>query len=437
MNEKYDEMDISDIGRLKIISNSSAELTSILLSKINEGICIFKVVSFMNYETIYMNDEYFNILGYEKTPYSIDLRNIMKVVLKEDSERICGKIDSHIGQGKSFDYQGYGYTVKRGRRWLRFKGFSLGKINDEEVYIMMINDETNECVNYEEYNQLLLMKEQLLREKQRYWILEETVETMLFEYSKDEDAMIISNNFPDNHERRLIHNYCETLKKGKYVHPMHIKMFTEKLNAACEKKQKGSVEYLSKISGNGYQWHRAYYTSVVDKNDNITGVMGRVDNINEEIENRKKYQYDGLTGTLLRSAGYECMEAYIREYPGKEVYLILVDLDNFKYINDTFGHLAGDEVLKKFARYVMEIFNGCGIVTRFGGDEFLIFVHDLKCEEIDKKLDELKEIIKTIDYGNLEFCYGMKKWTNGTLDEAFELIDKEMYEQKKIKGRQS
>lgn len=440
MDRKYGELDISDIGRLGLIGNVNTpdEMISMFLSRINEGICIFRVISYMDFEAIYINDEYFNILGYDKTPYSIDIRNILKVVLREDPEGICGKINSLVNQGKGFDFQSYGYTVKKGRRWLRFKGFPVCKTEeDNDVYILMIDDMTDDRVNYEEYHKLLKIKDEYLLEKQRYRILEETVEAMLFEYNKEQDIMIISNNFPDNHERRMIYNYSTVLKEKPYVHPTHIKMFTDKLNEACEKKEKGVIEYLSKISGDGYQWHRTHYTSIIDKENNIIGVMGRIYNINDEVETIKKYQYDGLTGTLLRSAGYECMETFRNENPDKNVYLVLMDLNNFKQINDSLGHLAGDEVLKGFARYTIEEFEGNGFVTRFGGDEFLIFIYDLNYDDIIFKIDELRKKVSSINDGNLGICYGLTKWVDGTLDEVFKVIDKEMYEQKKNKSRQS
>lgn len=60
--------------------------------------------------------------------------------------------------------------------------------------------------------------------------------------------------------------------------------------------------------------------------------------------------------------------------PLREVSLIFVDLDNFKKVNDTHGHLEGDEVLKKVAEILTKSVRGADVVARFGGDEFYILL---------------------------------------------------------------
>ena len=62
-------------------------------------------------------------------------------------------------------------------------------------------------------------------------------------------------------------------------------------------------------------------------------------------------------------------------------YMIMFDVDNFKSINDTYGHLFGDEVLSKIAGIINANLNGRGIAGRFGGDEFYIFTNNIKDEE--------------------------------------------------------
>ena len=56
-------------------------------------------------------------------------------------------------------------------------------------------------------------------------------------------------------------------------------------------------------------------------------------------------------------------------------YMAMIDIDNFKNVNDTYGHLYGDKVILKVAAIINSALNGRGIVGRFGGDEFFIFTN--------------------------------------------------------------
>lgn len=83
---------------------------------------------------------------------------------------------------------------------------------------------------------------------------------------------------------------------------------------------------------------------------------------------------DQLTGLLNRSGFRQAVKDAVTTHPGQGV-LIIMDLDNFKQINDKYGHPEGDVALKSFARQLEEFFNRNGDITaRFGGDEFAVFV---------------------------------------------------------------
>ncbi len=83
---------------------------------------------------------------------------------------------------------------------------------------------------------------------------------------------------------------------------------------------------------------------------------------------------DHLTGLLNRSGFRQAVREAIIAHPGQGV-LIIMDLDNFKQINDKYGHPEGDVALKSFARQLDEFFNRSGDITaRLGGDEFAVFV---------------------------------------------------------------
>ncbi|MEK4424703.1 GGDEF domain-containing protein [Solibacillus sp. FSL K6-1523] len=101
--------------------------------------------------------------------------------------------------------------------------------------------------------------------------------------------------------------------------------------------------------------------------------------------------FDSLTGVYNRTSYIEYMDRLVQKKNKVQIGLLLIDLDNFKLVNDQFGHLEGDEVLKEIAHILQQAIGEKGIVVRFGGDEFGIVMDDAT----EQKLHQLANDILT------------------------------------------
>ena len=90
---------------------------------------------------------------------------------------------------------------------------------------------------------------------------------------------------------------------------------------------------------------------------------------------------DFLTGINSRSYLFHYLIQELNNHDGKNSYLIMIDLDNFKQINDNFGHMVGDACLRAIAEKLNDIFKGYAF-GRYGGDEFLVYLHDVSEEKL-------------------------------------------------------
>jgi len=114
-----------------------------------------------------------------------------------------------------------------------------------------------------------------------------------------------------------------------------------------------------------------------------------------ENELMKLANFDSLTSLLSRQAFVARFQEKSERSPrGKACALIMLDIDNFKKINDLYGHIAGDKVLVKLAKKITEHFGKIGICGRLGGDEFIIYTdkyNDKKdlCEKLDVMLKDI------------------------------------------------
>jgi len=110
------------------------------------------------------------------------------------------------------------------------------------------------------------------------------------------------------------------------------------------------------------------------------------------------------------------------------------DLNNFKGINDTFGHNEGDLVLKTFSKALTNEARDSDVIGRLGGDEFIVWLSNCKHEYVDEYLQRLSSILEKVNNDNIkyriEFAYGVKEidcTSSETLDEIINAADEEMY----------
>lgn len=105
---------------------------------------------------------------------------------------------------------------------------------------------------------------------------------------------------------------------------------------------------------------------------------------------------DGLTGCLNKRAFYQqaALEFVKAESEHRIIGFAIVDVDNMKYINDTYGHLAGDEMLKHLVNIIKENCHPHDLLGRFGGDEFMLCVQGSTNQDIQQSLDRIHTAIK-------------------------------------------
>ncbi|MDF2524072.1 MAG: diguanylate cyclase [Clostridiales bacterium] len=101
---------------------------------------------------------------------------------------------------------------------------------------------------------------------------------------------------------------------------------------------------------------------------------------------------DSLTGICNRRSFFTKMSEIVKmKFP---VSLMMIDVDNFKRINDTHGHSSGDEVLKQLAEILKSNTRSTDIVARLGGEEFAVVLPQTSCENVLKMAERIKQAIE-------------------------------------------
>lgn len=108
---------------------------------------------------------------------------------------------------------------------------------------------------------------------------------------------------------------------------------------------------------------------------------------NEAIE-------DPLTGVLNRRGLNQFLERKGKEKSTEKFSLLMIDIDHFKYFNDTFGHLVGDEVLKFIAQTLKDNIKGKDIIARYGGEEFIILLPNTDLDKAECVARNMCQIVR-------------------------------------------
>lgn len=120
----------------------------------------------------------------------------------------------------------------------------------------------------------------------------------------------------------------------------------------------------------------------------LLGTLGKERLIQSVEHHNNKLYRDPLTGAYNR----EYYEEHLASFQQASA-LAMIDVDNFKQINDTFGHLAGDKALQVVVETLQKNMRGVDAVIRYGGDEFLLVFRSMEREAFRAKLEQLRELV--------------------------------------------
>ena len=150
-----------------------------------------------------------------------------------------------------------------------------------------------------------------------------------------------------------------------------------------------------------YIWcsvHPTLFRDVEGRPERLIVVISDIDRRKKEtMDLRRKAEHDLLTGLYNRVTTMTLVnEALAHSAQNDRHALFVVDIDNFKKINDSFGHLSGDRLIAASAEKIRSLFRSGDIVGRVGGDEFVIFMKNADSESVMKKAETLNRTITSL-----------------------------------------
>lgn len=242
----------------------------------------------------------------------------------------------------------------------------------------------------------------MAKERMRYAVLAEFKDTMLFEYNCGDDSLEFTSNALDTLE--LADGRMKGVVEGgeslTVFHPEDVGNVRRALKNAVNMLPDQIEHDRIRLKGRdgSYRWYRSQYKAVFNSENRVVRVIGTLTDISVQIDREKELReqarQDPLTG-LYNRAGVKMINARLEQI--SRGVLFMMDLDDFKSINDNYGHAAGDKLLTAIGRILTETFRTDDIVARVGGDEFVAFLSGSDNRATaEQKGQELLERVRTL-----------------------------------------
>lgn len=221
--------------------------------------------------------------------------------------------------------------------------------------------------------------------------------TISFDYNPHTDVLELDICRRDGTlKRRRAEGFLGRGRLPEWLDPSGSEVHAREWQSALREAKLGSYDVALRLESDKQEWYKVTYRSVADPEGKVFRVVGRAESVQNYIstmyEWRERASKDSLTGLFNHSYALEMIEAELSG--GRAGTLIMIDVDKFKDLNDSFGHLYGDHVLAEVAKCIRSVFRETDIVGRYGGDEFIAFMRDTPERGVlESKLRHLNEMV--------------------------------------------
>ena len=217
---------------------------------------------------------------------------------------------------------------------------------------------------------------------QRYRTIANLSDNMLFEWDFHKESMYVSDNTLAKFD---LNNEGATLANGRFLDSLMSEEDADKykhdINMLLKNKNKFNSEYQLRTKSGATIWASVSATCITDRLGEplrVIGVILDIDNEKKlELQLSERASYDFLSQLYNRSTFIRMLTGELDRRGPKKIGVMFIDVDDFKFINDRFGHTIGDEVIRYVADTIRtKVDDRGGFAGRFGGDEFVLCFTD-------------------------------------------------------------
>ncbi len=364
---------------------ASVEEYETLIAAIPGGIVITEADD--AFTILFANQGYYNMVGYEKNEHIAKFNNIgINTLHPDEAEAAAKSAKEQLAATGAFNVKAKLSHKYKEYIWVHFSGkLSMSPDGSARIYIVIvdISEHLNILESFE--------KEQSLNE-----LIAALSDDAFFDFDVPNRTMRLSRNFANRMGvEEIMHDFPQPFLQKGVIAPDSIKAFEHDLTAFfsdmnCVSEQE--IHYI--LPDEGDVWYLIRTNVTVDANgvpERVVGKMSDITRHKEQIDELSEMaQKDQLTGLYNKTATERLIKEILkmRRIHDDKHALFIIDIDNFKNINDRLGHLYGDIVLTQLAEGIKPIFRSDDVIGRVGGDEFFVLIKNYRTTDLLKEKAE-------------------------------------------------
>lgn len=330
----------------------------------------------------YANRYFYALLGHTKASFHAECQDqVYRMTTSEDRRRIDQlRLEAVKQQGQPMQIT-YPITKPDGTR---------AYLHTTLVYLGLFDGQQDIFTTYQDVTELQNTQQALKRQMDRITLLANATNERFIEYDAIQDRLtMLAHQSDETSKDVVLRSFLKDHRLQGNIHPDDMPAILQAFREALQEPTHGSIDVRTPIGGPSMPWCRIYYTSVAGVNGKVRRIVARVSNIDaekkKELHLRELAERDALTQLYSRGAAEMLITTFLEhenEIRSNQKHVVMmIDLDNFKAINDHFSHAYGDVVLTDIATIIRDSFRASDVVGRLGGDEFVVLMKNVRSQE--------------------------------------------------------
>lgn len=318
---------------------------------------------------------------------------LIDLIWPEDRSAVREQMTRQLTRGREVELE---FRLQRSNgnpRWVLAKGVRVSNPDGMDSIFAIFMDIT----------QSKQVEEGLRLSLERHQIIMDQTNDIVFEWDCNTDQLVCSSKWEERFGYPFISQQASVrIPEASHFHPEDANILRERIGQIRRGAPYVEAELRIANSMGRYTWNRLRATAQRDSAGNALKVVGVIIDIDAEKRSTQdlmdKAERDALTRLLNKNTSRKQVEDHLAASSAREISaMLIVDLDNFKLVNDRHGHMLGDAVLTRVASVLLGLFRENDVVARIGGDEFMVFMKNVpnrklveeRCEKLTRTFREL------------------------------------------------
>ena len=377
-----DNEDLSRADLARGIANLEHSM-AVLLSMLGCGVMIHSIGGGHQRKVIWANDAMYQIYGYSPEEFdriSSDA-SLPQIIHPADLNVFFANFERVHDASAPIHFE---YRILNGKTkhyvWCDMRSSYIGELGSMSLFICLVSDITAE--KHE--------KDRTERWIRKSALLSEACQELVFEYDYNSDTFERFGNYQNFVQLgdRVQHHFLQNLPLKENIHPDDKHYFSALLrdtSLASSNKRRTVKFRLRPLHGTEFLWHMCSAIGYTEESTGHIKIIGKVANIHQYETKlatlHQENQRDQMTKLYNKIAMEQLSRKVLQDKPNQRHALLMIDIDNFKQVNDSCGHSFGDEVIQMIAHCLAHTFRSTDLVARVGGDEFAVLLQNVTFDQ--------------------------------------------------------